>query len=45
MARVKREGEPGPEPASMIFGGRRERLSRVVVSRGAVMVALMVEEV
>ncbi len=45
VARVKREGEPGPEPARMIFGGRRERVSRAVASRGAVVVALMVEEV
>ncbi len=44
VARVKREGEPGPEPARMIFGGGRERMSRAAVSRGAVVVALAAEE-
>lgn len=39
VARVRREGEPGPEPARMMRGGRlwwRVRRSRVEMERGGV---------
>ena len=34
VARVRRKGEPGPEPARMISGFGKLRQSRVVVSIG-----------
>lgn len=41
VARVRREGEPGPEPARMMRGVGRVRRSRVVMSRGGDEVAWM----
>lgn len=41
VARVRREGEPGPEPARIMRGVRRERRSRVEVSRGGAVRAIV----